>query len=318
VPGKYVSVEVAGVDQIETTGEKFIPASTAKGSVTFINQLGMPINIPQGTAVRTSAFGTVMRYFTLADVTVPGGFGAQAEAPIEAMEPGEAGNVAANLINEVEGVAAISVKVTNPRATGGGGSRRVQAVTQEDRERVRAKLLDTLVQQAYIQMVSEMGDREFIPVETLFIAQVLDETYDRFVTEEATTVALEMRVSVLGLKVNQDDTNTLIYAEMAARVPPDYELIADGLAFEHGTIILPADATGDILVELSGKGYMIARFDQDQIRQAIAGKSVSEAAAYLENELRLQSAPDIKVRPEWLGRVPWLPLRTEIEIKREA
>lgn len=318
IPAKYTVVEVEGNAQVATTGKKYIPSFNAGGKVVFINQLGAPITIPKGTAVRTSAFGTVMRYFTTADVTVPGGFGAQAEVPIEAMTPGEAGNVAANLINEVEGVAAISVKVTNPEPTRGGGSREVPAVTQEDRDRVRSQLLQQLVQNAYMQIQDNLGEQEFVPPETLFVSEVLDETYDRFVTEEAPAVSVQMRVSVTGLKIGMQDANTLVYAEMAARVPPGYELIADGLTFQRGEVILPADAQGDILLQMSGTGYVAARFDQNEIRQAIAGKPVDDAESYLTRELPLQVNPEISIKPAWLGRVPWLPLRIEIEVKTQA
>lgn len=318
IPAQYVSVEVEGNIQVSTTGVKSIPSSTARGTILFINQLGMPINIPKGTAVRTSAFGTVIRFFTTADVTVPGGFGAQAEAPIEAMEPGEAGNVAANLINEIEGMAAISVKVTNPRPSSGGGSREVPAVAQADRDRARSQLLQQLVQDAYIRMQNSLGEQEFIPAESLFVSEVLDETYDRFVSEEAPALSLQMRVVVLGLKVGMQDANTLTYAEMAARVPPDYELIADGLAFKRGVVILPADSTGDILMQMSGEGFAAARFDLDQIRRAIAGKPIDEAALYLNRQLPLQTNPSLSVMPEWLGRMPYLPLRIEVEVKTQA
>ncbi|MBN1887943.1 MAG: hypothetical protein JW850_08120 [Thermoflexales bacterium] len=318
IPAEYVAAEVAGTVQVPTTGKKAIPASPARGTVVFINQLGIPINIPKGTAVRTSAFGSVMRYFTTVDVSVPGGFGAQAEAPIEAMEPGEFANIGANLINEVEGVAAISVKVTNPYPTAGGGSREVPAVTQEDRDRARSQLMQNLLGDAYQQMQVEMGEQELIVAESLFVSQVLDETYDRFVTEEAQTVVLEMRLTVLGLKGHMADANTLAYAEMVAQVPPEYELIADGLAFEPGEIIVPADANGDILMEMTAKGYIAARFDRDQIRQAIAGKPVEQAVSYLAEELPLRFDPVVAVRPEWLGRVPWLPVRIQIEIRQQA
>ncbi len=318
IPARYIAVEVEGHTQVATTGEKYIPATPAKGKVLFINQLAVPVTIPQGTAVRTSAFGSVIRYFTTADVTVPGGLGAQAEAPIEAMEPGEFANIPANLINEVEGMAAISVKVTNPEPTRGGSSRRVPAVAQADRDRARSQLLQELLQQAFMQMQANLGEQEFIPAETLWVNEVLDETFDRFVTEEATSVSLQMRVSVMGLKVSMEEANTLVYAGMAARVPPDYELIADGLTFQRGEVIVPADAGGDILLEVSGTGYAAAHFDHDQIRRAIAGQPVEEALNYLSKTLPLQREPAIVIKPDWLGRVPWLPFRIEIEVKTQV
>ena len=97
---------------IPTTGKKSIPESRAKGRVIFVNQLNSPLRISQGTVVRTSATGQALRYVLTQDVEVPAGIGAQAEGIVEAVEVGAASNVDANLINEIEGVAALAARVS--------------------------------------------------------------------------------------------------------------------------------------------------------------------------------------------------------------
>jgi len=93
--------------------------------------------------------------------------------------------VAANLINEVEGVAALAVRVSNPQPTGGGGVRQVPSVTQADKDRLRAALLQQVQQRALAQMQDKLGEQEYLLPESLAVAEILDETYDRFVGEEA-------------------------------------------------------------------------------------------------------------------------------------
>ena len=60
------------------------------------------------------------------------------------MEVGAASNVDANLINEIEGVAALAARVSNPEPLGGGGDKEVRAVDPADRttatEDIRPKL----------------------------------------------------------------------------------------------------------------------------------------------------------------------------------
>ena len=318
IPATYVSTELEGNAQVATTGKKDIPASRAAGKVVFVNQLSAPVKIPKGSAVRTSAFVTAIRFVTVADVEVPGGFGAQIEAPIEAVEVGPVGNVAANLINEVEGVAALAVRVSNPQPTGGGGSRQVPSVTQADRDRLRTALLKQLVQRAYEQLDAKLGEQEYILTESLAVAEVLDETFDRFVTEEAPSLGLQMRVRVAALKVGMQDANALVFAAMAAKVPPGYAMIPNGLLFQRLETIVPADSRGNLTMVMRGTGFATARLDMGAIRKAVAGKTMDTARDYLLGSLPLQVDPEIKIWPEWMSRLPNLAFRITIEVKPEG
>jgi len=318
IPATAVYAEIEGNAQIATSGQKDIPSSRAAGKVVFVNQLSQPVRIPSGTAVRTSAFTTAIRFVTMADAEVPGNFGAQVEVPIEAVDVGVGGNVPANLINEVEGVAALAVRVSNPQPTTGGGVRQVPAVTQADKDRLRAALLQQLQQRALAQLQSQLGEQEAIPPESLAVAEVLDETYDRFVGEEAPSLGLQMRVRVSALKVSMQDANALVYAAMAAKTPPGHELIANGLTFQRVETLVPADQRGNLSFAMRGSGYAAARLDTDAVRRAVAGKGRETVRAYLTQSLPLQAEPIVQVWPSWFGRLPFLPFRTQIEIRPQG
>lgn len=315
IPATAVYAEIEGNAQIATSGQKDIPSSRATGKVVFVNQLSQPIKILQGTAVRTSAFGTAIRFVTMAEAEVPGEFGAQVEVPIEAVDAGVGGNVAANLINEVEGVAALAVRVSNPQPTSGGGVRQVLAVTQADRDRLRAALLQQLGQRALAQLQSKLGEQEYIPPESLAVAEVLDETFDRFVGEEASSLGLQMSARVTALKVGMQDANALVYAAMAAKTPPGHELIPNGLSFQRQETLAPADKRGNLTLVMRGSGFAAARLDVNAIRKAVTGKSVKTAEAYLAEALPLKAEPQAEVWPGWFGRMPFLSFRIEIEIQ---
>jgi hypothetical protein len=315
IPATTVYAEIEGNAQIATSGQKDIPSSRATGKVVFVNQLSQPIRIPQGTAVRTSAFGTAIRFVTMAEAEVPGVFGAQVEVPIEAVDVGVGGNVAANLINEVEGVAGLAVRVSNPQPTSGGGVRQSPAVTQADRDRLRAALLEQLQQRALAQLQSTLGEQEYIPPESLAVAEVLDETYDRFVGEEAPSLGLQMRVRVTALKLGVQDANALVYAAMAAKTPPGHELIPNGLSFQRVETLVPADKRGDLTLVMRGSGFAAARLDSGAVRKAVTGKSVEAADVYLSQALPLQSDPQVEIWPSWFGRMPFLSFRIEIQVK---
>ena len=318
IPATAVSTELEGNAQVATSGKKDIPSARAAGKVVFVNQLNTPVRIPKGTAVRTSAFVTAIRFVTVADVQVPGGLGAQIEAPIEAVDVGPTGNVVANLINEVEGVAALAVRLSNPQQTAGGGSRQVPSVTQADKDRLRAALLKQLQQQAYDQLLNKLAEQEYILPESLAVSEVVDETYDRFVAEEAPALGLQLRVQVTALKVGMQDANALVFAAMATQVPPGYEMIPNGLIFQRQETLVPADKRGNLTLVMRGTGFAAARIDLGAARKAIAGKPVESAKLYLMQSLPLQSEPDLNIWPAGLGRLPFLAFRISMDVKPEG
>jgi len=318
VPATVVYAEVEGNAQVATSGQKDLPSTRAMGKVVFVNQLSQPVRIGKGTAVRTSAFGTAIRFITMQDVEVPAGLGAQVEAPIEATEVGVNGNVAANLINDVEGVAALAVRVSNPQPTSGGGVRQVPSVTQADKDRLRAALLQQLRQRAAAQMQAKLGEQEVLLPESLEVAEVLDETFDRFVGEEAPSVGLQISVRVSGLQVGLQDANALVYAALARQVPPGYDLIPKGLEFQRVETLAPADKRGNLTLVMRGIGFAAARLDLQAIREAVAGKPVDEARLALLQSLPLQANPDVQVWPDWFGRVPYFTFRTQIDVKPQS
>ena len=137
VPATQITTIVRNLITVPTTGKRGVPESRAGGNVIFVNQLNTPFTVGKGTAVRTTASSQATRFILTEDVPVPGGIGAQAQGRVEAVELGGTGNVPANFINEVEGVAALAVRVSNPEPLTGGGEREVPAVASEDRDTAR-------------------------------------------------------------------------------------------------------------------------------------------------------------------------------------
>lgn len=153
VPATEITTIVRQLITVPTTGKRGVPESRAGGTVMFVDQLNTPVTVGKGTAVRTSASSQATRFILTEDVPVPGGIGTQAQGRVEAVELGAAGNVPANFINEVEGVAALAVRISNPKPlTTGGGEREVAAVASDDRdtarEAIKPKLRETALQNA--------------------------------------------------------------------------------------------------------------------------------------------------------------------------
>ncbi len=312
-----VTTDVREQVTVPTTGKKGIPQSRATGTVVFVNQLNTAIRVSQGTAVRTSAGSQAVRFILTQDVDVPGGIGAQAEGKVEAVEPGYEGNVPANFINEVEGVASLAVRVSNPDAMTGGGEVEVKSVDPADRETARTQITPLLRDAALKQLQAKLGANEFIIAESLN-GNILEETFDHEVTEQADQLTLLMRVRYTALKVNSADANSLVFTAMQNQTPQGYALIPEGMSFQRGGAGPVEGSDTWFRFEMQGVGYAAANLDIGRAMRSITGKSINAASDILKQQLPLKKDPQIDVFPGWFPWVPWASFRIRTEVNPQG
>jgi len=150
IPAARLDVVVEGRASTPATGQRSVPSSKARGSVTFFNLLTTSYVVPSNTVVRTTATNVPVRFVTLNDVEVPPA--GRASVEIEAIEAGPAGNVNPGQINRVEGVPSLAVTVINEALTSGGGNVILPAVTEADYRWLRAELQRKLLREAAAKM----------------------------------------------------------------------------------------------------------------------------------------------------------------------
>ena len=172
IPATTYRAEIVERATIPTSGVETVSASPARGSIVFINRTAEAVSVPAGTLVATSA-GTPSVFRTLSDVTVPGGAGQQAEAPIEAIPEsvGEAGNLDAGLINTVVGSLAEQVDVRNLAPTFGGETVAIRTVTDADRDALTATLRQQLQNRAFNELPARASASQFIIPISIRIAE---------------------------------------------------------------------------------------------------------------------------------------------------
>jgi len=319
VLAKRVDVVIEDTLGTPTSGEKTIPTFKARGAVTFFNVLSTPYKVPRSTVLRASASSSAARFVTLAEVEVPPG--GQASAQIEAIDVGGEGNVSPNTINVVEGVPAIAVRVSNEVGTAGGGGTTVRATTQEDFRRLRAELRRRLLLRAAAEMLKEpdiaQGGLYVIP-ESVYIAEVQDETFDRFVTEEATELKLTLRMQVAGLAVSTDDLDAVARIALVDKAPRGFELLS--ASAERGDVAEEGTGTR-VEYYMVARGIVGAAIDETALKRLIRGQTPDEARRALLGAYRLNGAPSIEISPEWLPavltRLPLAPMRIDVTVKRE-
>ena len=313
IPARRVGLEVEGYTEVETTGTRDVVLGRAGGAVLFTNLLAQNYVVPAGTVVRTSSTSYPIRFRTTADVALPAG--GQTTVPIEALEE-RVGNVGAYQINQVEGVAASAVRVINPEPTTGAEPKEARVVTQADYDRARSQLIQQLLDQAYVDMGGLLEPTELLLRQSLFIEAVPKESYTRFISEQADTVGLDMRLLVSGLAVDVDNAESVAYIDLSQRLPPGYVLV--DARFELGEVAEEDVGPGRFTFFVTAHGSAAAALDAGAAVDLVRGEPAVDARQRLLEELPLAEPPQMTIWPEGLTRMPLLPIRIRVKVKPQG
>jgi hypothetical protein len=310
VPARSVRVTVEGDASITTTGVRDVPDQPASGTVLFTNLLPQDVPVPAGTGVRTTA-GIPIRFVTNDAVVVPAS--GQATVNVHAVEPGPSGNVDEGQINLVEGIQGLALRVINLRPTDGGSSLQLPAVTQYDRDTLKQILFKELDRQATVDMSASAGATEFVAADSTRVLLIEEENYDRFVGEQAAILNMNMRVVIEGVIVDEQAARSLVYNALSAKGGRGFELIPSSLRFRRGEIT-SVDGRGAVTFFMQGWAARTALLNVGGLQQAVAGKTLPEARAYLNDHLALAQPPEIAVWPQGFERLPYLAFRMQTDV----
>ena len=312
VPGRVLTVVQTWQADVETTGIATIPSTPARGTVSFVNLIESPVDVPVGTRVRTTD-GSNLTFQTIAPLTLPGVVGGTGEVEITAVAPGPQGNVDANLINEIDGSLGIMLEVRNLEPLTGGAVRETQVVAEADHNRLRAQVLQFIQAVVRAEMETQLTEREFLAVDSLRVIQVFDETFSHFVGEQTTRLKLEMRVEMQATAVDTSEASGLIFDGLAAQIPEGFSLVPATILFDNGEV-LGVDEDGRITFEMIGEGLIAADLSLTQPLEAVSGQEPMLAVSYLYQTLPLREQPNIEIWPTWFERVPYLPARIQTQV----
>jgi len=318
LPSRRVGLEVEGHAEVAVTETATVASGRATGEVLFTSRLSQDYLVPAGTIVRTSSTSYPIRFRTTADVVVPAD--GQARAPIQALDE-RTGNVGAYQINRVEGVAGSAVRVINPAATTGAEAKEVAVVVQEDYDRVRERLTQELLNQAYDDLHTLLEPSEFLPYPSLRVEAVPKKAYTHFIGEQADKVGLNMRLLVSGQAVNADQAREIARDVLLSKLPSGHQLV--DARFDVGEVIENEDGPAWFTFSVEGQGYAAAAISEDQVIARVRGKRLPEARTELMRSFPLGEPPEVEAWPTWpdwlspLERVPLVPIRIEVHVTPE-
>lgn len=310
IKGRLIESIIEEVGSATTTGSLQKPTLLASGQVTFSNLGTAAVRVPAGTIVSTGT-GTPVSFRTTSDAELPGGVGQRVNVFVEALEPGIDGNVRANTITNIDGPLRFRARVSNPNGTGGGGSELVRAVTQEDKDRLLAETVARAEARAAETLRTELQAGEWLPdesVQTVVIAQAFDQYND----DEADQVTLTVRLLAQGVAVNEAEARDVLQSAVQAQIPAEGKLVANSLTASR----MPGAESVDRGVQftVTVNATYVVPIEPSEVRSLVAGKSVEEATAALQERWNLAAPPEFYRDPEWLASLPALPSRIQVRV----
>ncbi|RLT35578.1 MAG: hypothetical protein DWI57_15565 [Chloroflexi bacterium] len=310
LPGRLMETYIELTGSIATSGSEQTAQGKAVGQVVFTNQTNRTVRIPAGTIVSTST-GDRSDFRTTTATEVPGPVGTQASASIEAMEEGVQGNARANTITTVSGGLRTQVGVTNPNGTGGGQSALVRVVKQIDKDILLEQLNAQAKSEAFARLQPELRPNEWLS-ESSIQAFIVAQFFDHFNDEPADELNLTLRVLVQGVAVDQEMARAVAMAALQEAVPERGKLVADSIQFLVDPNTTVADRT--VRFTIVGRGNYVIPIDNRELRSAVAGLPLEEAAALLQERWLLQQPPEFYVDPDWFGTLPRFGSRIQVRV----
>jgi hypothetical protein len=310
IPARTLSATVSADQSLAITSQISVPKSKSKGVARFTNLSQAEVDLPAGTVVSTKSS---IRFSTLNDTRLSTGGDQFVDVPIEALEAGAQGNVAADTITIVEGPLGLSISVTNPDATKGGANSQLIGASDEDRAKLRKVVMDNLRRDADTKLRAQIAPADLLLMDTLEVAKIIEEKFTPSAGQPGKTLGLNMQVEFSSRYVSDDDLKELSLSTLnssvengfATQALPAYKVIADPSTDNSGISHFDLEVTRTLLRQL----------DTMQVFSIVRGQKPESIKDELVSKLSLRQEPKIVVTPSWWRWLPLIPFNISVEVK---
>jgi hypothetical protein len=276
----------------QASGTTHVPATRARGTLTFYNAATYPQTIAAGT-VLTGADG--VHVLTDAPAPIPAGnpplFGVVSVSAHAALA-GSRGNIAALDIDGLCCVAGVAVKNT-AGFSGGQDALTDPTVRQADIDGLARPLVDTLAQSSQAGVRSQLRPQEWmvtIPACSPTIS--VDHPVGSRATRVSVTVAVTCQSEVYDQHATRELAATSLAREMAATLGTNYAPVGQVTTTLVGVRV--TDATrGTLALSILAEGVWVYQWSKEHLEalaKGIAGTRKQEALAHLLREEGVQTA----------------------------
>lgn len=296
IPARLIQAPLEDIESMDTTGRKTNP-SKARGEITVLNRSASAITLPVSTRV---ASGQGAQFLTLQQVLLAPS-GGTARTSIVAAQSGPAGNVPSMAIDRTDGPLASSLAIWNELPTFGGAVEESTTVSPQDQSNLRSRLKGRLTKQGQDHLQALKKDSESIYPATISLSP-LDESFDRELGAEASSLTLRMKGTVSGLAFDGKDVNTLAQKSLEAQLLQGFHILTNTLQ------VAPLEAYdwGDdyVAFHVAAKAKASSVVDTDRVQASLRGMTPADAQAYLGRQFPQKEQVNMTVKPLSLDWIP--------------
>jgi hypothetical protein len=203
--------------------------------------------------------------------------------------------------------------VLNDAAITGGAEKEALQVTAADRVQLRDRLFARLKAACVDSLRQSAGPGDLF-LDNLIAVQVEDESYDREVGAVSKSVSLRMRLSASILTVPADGLNRLVENAVESSVPAGAALVPGSIKMGAPNEVSVEGNT--ITFRTEARAATVVGVDVAQLRRDLEGKTLEQARQILADRYELAGEPTITLRNAWLGRLPTLGMRIQVDVLR--
>lgn len=316
IPGAIIETTVTGSDKIAATGTKQI-GDPAKGKVVLYNRTNAKVTVSQGTVLTS---GSGLKFTLDTGVQIASQSSSLGADYKEVIEPGktEAVGVTASAIGPESNLtggtemtvgnytkAQVIAKVD--QALSGGTSKSVTVVTSDDQKKLQAQLTNTLRQKAQEELKNQSKDGKKVIADALAVSDG-KYSFNKQPGDVAADVTLNATIRFKGTSYFDTDLRTIVSKLVVTDVPANYEMNLQDA--ETTAEVAKVEKDGKLIFNAKFKAKMMPKFDTEQIKNSIRGKSISGASDKLK-ELEAVVGADIILTPMFPGPLARLPLFTQ-------
>src|SRR6266487_2143159 len=340
IPSQVLTYTASVPGQGSVTGSVKQGNATATGSVIFTNKGSQPLSIPTGTVLSTTGAAPVLFVTTANPLVEPQGSGISSPpVPVQALNAGENGNVAANSItiippdsitkiaqNNQISSSTVNLSVTNPGATNGGGATNVQAVTSNDANILKKALHQQLQAQINTWLAKVVHQND---IKGKLMPDVLGNTNpladEKLVTTPAVgqpatagkfTGVLSVNVSMLVIRdAAIQAAGRAKLMEAAQKMNPVSVLAPQRPVNVTVTKSTPSTDGTALSINVTATGQSMQQVSTQNISNLAAGKSVDQAKSDIMNgKAGINTVVDTKIDmfPPFLGFMPFRPEQVHV------
>jgi hypothetical protein len=299
VPARVVVAVIEVAEELPTEGRRPAQDARALGTVTLVNRQGGATTVPAGTQVMTASGA---RFATTGEATLEAATDSTARVAVQAVQPGEVGNVARLEISRILGPLATRLAVLNEEPTTGGGESATPMVTPEDRMRVRRIALDRALFDGTRALRAEVKHGEQLSAPTLQM-HVFEEQHEGSFGEAVATIRYRAKARVSATVYATEELQRAARAAWRPS-PPNGYFVPETPPVIGSPELVRTDGRA-LLMKVPLQTIAVAEMDANAIRGAVRGRSVDQARRDLARLLPLEAAPRVRIEPPWAGSAPW-------------